>query len=449
MPGQHEQRDELEELDQLDPREATLDLSRLIERVQQQIQAEGHGKVNGTGPNGTSTATVNGTGTARPASAPETTGEMAALPEESPASASAAAVDLQQERIARGSLADLRRRLERLPFGHPSSPHHVDGERKPPPPRLRHLELAPPGPSRTTDESARLSWAASSAELDGDPAESPVLMEAVPDPVPEVPDATGRAASRPRDPVPGPRTEADGAWTWGSARLTRDQVRIAEEAHDRFGEAAGHDIFGGFSSSGLTATLRSVGDQLETGRLAPGAEEHALIEPDEFKARFASMIRRHPERTAEQLAGRVPGALTYSFVFDTEQYSAGIWALQHALEAAGFLLQARKNAWSSAENRCVLAMWRDPASSLSFEVQFHTRASLEAQHLARSSANLISDPRIPAAETANLKSDVASVWAALPAPPGNSQISDYRRGSGVTASGQSPRPDSRHPESTP
>src|SRR5580692_3467559 len=52
------------------------------------------------------------------------------------------------ERPAPGSLADLRQRLERLPYGHPSSPYHVDGERKPPPPRLRHLELAPPTPSR-------------------------------------------------------------------------------------------------------------------------------------------------------------------------------------------------------------------------------------------------------------------------------------------------------------
>src|SRR5262249_45346102 len=43
-----------------------------------------------------------------------------------------------------GSWADLRQRLERLPYGHPSSPYHVDGERKPPPPRLKHLELAPP-----------------------------------------------------------------------------------------------------------------------------------------------------------------------------------------------------------------------------------------------------------------------------------------------------------------
>src|SRR5216683_6876498 len=36
-----------------------------------------------------------------------------------------------------GSWADLSQRLERLPYGHPSSPYHVDGELKPPPPRDR------------------------------------------------------------------------------------------------------------------------------------------------------------------------------------------------------------------------------------------------------------------------------------------------------------------------
>jgi predicted kinase len=43
------------------------------------------------------------------------------------------------------SREDLQQRLERLPWGHPSSPYGADGTRKPPPPNLRALELpAPP-----------------------------------------------------------------------------------------------------------------------------------------------------------------------------------------------------------------------------------------------------------------------------------------------------------------
>ncbi len=47
-----------------------------------------------------------------------------------------------------GSLADLRSRLARLPYGHPSSPYDDGGVAKLPPPRLRQLELGLPAPER-------------------------------------------------------------------------------------------------------------------------------------------------------------------------------------------------------------------------------------------------------------------------------------------------------------
>jgi hypothetical protein len=123
----------------------------------------------------------------------------------------------------------------------------------------------------------------------------------------------------------------------------------------------------------------------------------------------------------------VPGALSYAFIFGVEHYADGILLVQDALEAQGFELQARKNSWNSSKNRCVYTMWHDPLGELPFEVQFHTSASLEAQHLARSSANLINDPRIAPEEAASLRSDLASAWAALHSPPDNDEISDYRR----------------------
>jgi hypothetical protein len=51
-------------------------------------------------------------------------------------------------RPAAGSLADLRSRLARLPYGHPSSPYDDGGAAKLPPPRLRQLELGLPAPER-------------------------------------------------------------------------------------------------------------------------------------------------------------------------------------------------------------------------------------------------------------------------------------------------------------
>jgi hypothetical protein len=48
--------------------------------------------------------------------------------------------------------AGMRAQLEALPPGHPSSPWNEDGTRKPPPPRLRDMELPLPGAWRDYPE---------------------------------------------------------------------------------------------------------------------------------------------------------------------------------------------------------------------------------------------------------------------------------------------------------
>ncbi len=63
------------------------------------------------------------------------------------------------DRPARGSLTDLRQRLDRLPSGHPSSPYHDDGSRKPPVVRLKDLELPLPGEAGTGETEAHQAYA--------------------------------------------------------------------------------------------------------------------------------------------------------------------------------------------------------------------------------------------------------------------------------------------------
>jgi hypothetical protein len=75
------------------------------------------------------------------------------LTEPGPRDREAALTDLPRgaDRPERGSLADLRQRLERLPPGHPSSPYNDDLTRKPPVARLKDLEL----PFHDTNGAAR------------------------------------------------------------------------------------------------------------------------------------------------------------------------------------------------------------------------------------------------------------------------------------------------------
>lgn len=308
-----------------------------------------------------------------------------------------------------GSRAALKQRLERLPLGHPSSPYHVDGERKPPPPRLRHLEVAPAGPRGIAFATPQ-----------------PAAEEAIapePQPTPEP------------GPMPQPQMAADGSWSRGAARLGQVEVRIAQDCYDRFRAFEGRNLFGGYGQGGLTVTIRKIAQGLAHGRLASDADEQFLLEPDEYRTRLAHLIRRHPEHTAEQLARRVPGALSYAFLFDDEHYSEGTWQVQQVLQAHGFRLEARRNTWDSTQDKRVVTIWLDPAHQLPFQVQFHTPASLEAQQLARTSAQLLGDPRIPPGEAASLAADLAATWAVLPAPPGNAQIDDYRRSAAGTTPG--------------
>jgi hypothetical protein len=61
------------------------------------------------------------------------------------------------DRPARGSLADLQLRLERLPSGHPSSPYDDQGQPKPALQQLRQLELPLADEERESESSARAS----------------------------------------------------------------------------------------------------------------------------------------------------------------------------------------------------------------------------------------------------------------------------------------------------
>jgi hypothetical protein len=75
-----------------------------------------------------------------------------------------------QDRPARGSLAELRFRLEGLPAGHPSSPYDDQGARKPAPQQLRQLELPLADEERESDSPARASLlAATTGDRNGVP----------------------------------------------------------------------------------------------------------------------------------------------------------------------------------------------------------------------------------------------------------------------------------------
>jgi hypothetical protein len=229
-----------------------------------------------------------------------------------------------------------------------------------------------------------------------------------------------------------PYIAADGSWNWGPARLTRDQVRIAEDAYDRFRAADGRSLLGGNDrDSGLTAAMRRI-EELGHGKLGASTGERALLPPDVFRARLADMLRRHPDRTPEQLSMRVPGALCYIFVLEAGRYADGIRDIEEALYNRGYQLQARKNSWTSPTNRGVFTIWHDPFNDVPFQVQFHTAASLDAQRRSRSPVPA-RDPSVAPAQVGTIRADFASAQSASDSTRGNTDVGDYPRRADGTA----------------
>ncbi|MGH3394857.1 MAG: hypothetical protein ACRDPO_09225, partial [Streptosporangiaceae bacterium] len=113
---------------------------------------------------------------------------------------------LPQDRPARGSVAEFRLRLERLPAGHPSSPWDDQGMPRPTPQQLRQLELPLADEERDAEPPARASLLAASADLSG-PAIKPGYGEEhmrggelppTPEPPAIEPPPIGLSPSRPR-----------------------------------------------------------------------------------------------------------------------------------------------------------------------------------------------------------------------------------------------------------
>jgi hypothetical protein len=240
-------------------------------------------------------------------------------------------------REAPAQSADLQSRLERLPAGHPSSPYHGDGSRKPSPPDVADYELLLPDEVEANTEQ---------------------------------PDT--RLATEEK-----PRVDPDGSWHWKGRDLTSEQSRIADQALAKCRETEGRDVDGNYGDHGLTPAMRRIEAQLDHGHLAEKTEEHALKEPDRFKEKLAKLMADEPDSDAAEIVSRINDGVRYTYVFDEESYAPGVMEVCDLLTAAGFELYERKNAWvdETRSYQGVNSSWTDHQSEQLFEVQIHTPAS--------------------------------------------------------------------------
>src|SRR5215472_15014278 len=276
-------------------------------------------------------------------------------------------------REAPAQSAELQSRLERLPVGHPSSPYHGDGSRKPPPPDLADYELPLP------DE----------------------LPSGTDQPDPHLPE--GDAA----------RVGPDGSWEWKGRHLTPEQSRIADQALAKCRDAEGRDADGNYGDHGLTPAMRRIEAQLDHGHLAEDTEKFALKDPDRFKEKLADLIKDEPDKAADQHADEIHDGIRYTFIFDHDDYVSSVKSITDKLEESGFELGVRKNNWRNNEYRGINTRWRDHVSGRRFEIQFHTETSWQAKQETHDAYVKINDLNTPTAERERLRTYQREVSAGV------------------------------------
>jgi hypothetical protein len=380
----------------------------------------------------------------------------------------------QADRPARGSLTDLRQRLERLPTGHPSSPYDDDGSRKPPAARLKDLELPLPGetdaaePDADVDTAERV-WTdadragtdrteasrteASRTEASRTEASRTETSRTEASRTETSRTETGRPETRATETdrpaagwpgiepnAPGiqedragwtareqPWSGPDGSWEWKGRRLTPSQCKIADDTLSRSRAAEGRTVFGAYGDAGLTPVMRRIEAQLEHGRLVPETEKLALKSSDRFKEKLAKLIADEPGAEPADLAVDIPDAVRYTYLFADEHYLDGVWQIHERLGDQGYELQVRRNSWENQEYKGTNSRWRDLASGQLFEVQFHTDQSWAAKQQTHEAYEGIASARTSTSERERLRAYQREVSASVPAPRGAIEIPDYRK----------------------
>jgi hypothetical protein len=151
---------------------------------------------------------------------------------------------------------------------------------------------------------------------------------------------------------------------------------------------------------------------------------------DRLKEKIADEIRSTPGTTPTQALAAVPDAVRFTYLHGETTFTAGTRKDVELLQACGFIQVERRNTWTSDQYKGINTRWREPESGVTFEVQFHTQASLDAKELTHKAYERIRSmtEETPEAdrETAELKEFQREVNAKIPIPPGVTEYEDYR-----------------------
>jgi hypothetical protein len=176
--------------------------------------------------------------------------------------------------------------------------------------------------------------------------------------------------------------------------------------------------------------MRRVEARLEHGTLVPDTEKFALKSPDRFKEKLAKMISIEPDRSPSDLSKEIHDGIRYTFLFESEHYSAGVEATRSELGRNDYILIGFKPGWAGEEYKGINSQWKHAPSGQLFEVQFHTADSWEAKQKTHDAYERIESPEAATAERSRLRDYQREISARVAVPPGALEFSPYKNKEG-------------------
>jgi len=213
-----------------------------------------------------------------------------------------------------------------------------------------------------------------------------------------------------------PRTQPDGSWVAdGGRKLTPEQNADVDRGVARIREVGKNVIVPG---------MRAVEAEDATRCLA--GFERRFKDEDRLKEKVTERMRSKGRTPLEALAG-IPDAVRFTLQYGESTYTAAVQKDIERLQARGLTQVERRNTWTDDQYKGINSRWREPESDTIFEVQFHTRASLEAKELTHKAYERIRSSAQDE-ELAELKEFQRRVNSMIPIPPDVADIEDYPPG---------------------
>jgi|GEM_PF-471793 hypothetical protein len=161
-----------------------------------------------------------------------------------------------------------------------------------------------------------------------------------------------------------------------------------------------------------------------------------LKEPDRVKGKVAESLAVKGRTVAEAMQ-LLPDAIRYTFQYDEADYGRHLLEDVQLTERQGMKLVRLRNFWRGDQYKGISSLWRDPAASQLFEVQFHTEISYHAMMFtAEHTYAWLRSAQTCAQQELELEAFQREVYAHVPVPPGADDIPGYPADAGWQVPGR-------------